>query len=318
MNEAKPRAQATIWPRFLRVVLVLVALLPLLYSIIENWAELLGVLGTVVWSRFLLSLVLLALLFPLMGILSWLVVRTFKPDLGVRQIGRYYFISQLAKYLPGGFWAIPGRALLYVRAGVGQAQSAISVFREISALFIGAAIVAGIGLFLGLPISDTLRNVIGAGLIVAFLIVLMTQVPVLWEWINRIPWLKAVSGDFEIEDRDRFHIMWLLPACGVSIIFWLSLGMPFRTLVLSVVSDPIEFSWIEAAAIFSLAWCAGFVVLVAPAGLGIRETVLAILLSTLIPRVDALAVALLARLWWIAGETVWILFSLTTRRSIEA
>jgi hypothetical protein len=51
--------------------------------------------------------------------------------------------------------------------------------------------------------------------------------------------------------------------------------------------------------------------------LGIRETVLAILLSSFIPRTDALAVALLARLWWIAGETVWIVISLThSRRAI--
>jgi uncharacterized membrane protein YbhN (UPF0104 family) len=318
MNDAKPLGRSSIWSSILRVALILVAVTPLIFSVVENWADLIEVFTRVSWWRFLISLLILVLVFPLMGILSWIVVRTFKPELGVLLVGRYYFISQIAKYLPGGFWAIPGRALLYVRAGVSQAKAAISVFREISALFIGAAIVAGIGLILGLPISDTLRNIIGVGLIAALLIVLLTQIPIFWGWINKIKWLRPASANLVVEDSERVSISWLVPGCGVSIIFWLLLGLPFRTLILSVAPESIEVSWVEAAAIFSLAWSAGFVVLVAPAGLGIRETVLAVLLSSFIPRADALAVALLARLWWITGETAWIVLSLVTaERSMD-
>lgn len=298
------------WLNLIRVLLILVALIPLIYAVINNWEELLQVFTKIKWWNFIFSQILLVLIFPLMGFISWIVVRNFRSSLGIFQVLRYYFISQIAKYLPGGFWAIPGRVLLYVTAGVPQAQATVSVFREISAVFIGAAIVGGFGLFLGLPISETLRTVIGIGLFTAIVVVILTQIPIIWSWLNRIPWIKSKPVDMAMVQANQLNMTWLLQACGVSIAFWLLLGIPFRILVLSVSSDGVSLSWIEAAAIFSLSWCAGFVVLVAPAGLGIRETVLSILLASFIPRVDALAVALLARLWWIAGETVWIVISI--------
>jgi uncharacterized membrane protein YbhN (UPF0104 family) len=310
--------RANRWISLLRVLLILVALIPLIYAVLENWDELILVFSDLEWRRYLVSQLILVPIFPFIGIVSWVVVRRFKPDLKAIKIVRFYFISQIAKYLPGGFWAIPGRVLLYVTAGVPQAQGAVSVFREISAVFIGAALVGGFGLILGLPITEWMRNVIGIGLFAAILIIILTQFPIFWIWLNRIPLLKSATENLAQLEGKNLNLVWLVQACGVSVVFWALLGIPFRILVLAVSPEAANLHWMEAAAIFSLSWCAGFVVLVAPAGLGIRETVLAILLSSFIPRADALAVALLARLWWIAGETVWIVTSLVLKGEGQA
>jgi hypothetical protein len=69
-------------------------------------------------------------------------------------------------------------------------------------------------------------------------------------------------------------------------------------------------SWLEAASIFALAWCAGFVVVFIPAGIGVRESVLAFLLSNIMPAGAALGLALLARLAWVVAEGFWILVTM--------
>jgi uncharacterized membrane protein YbhN (UPF0104 family) len=68
-------------------------------------------------------------------------------------------------------------------------------------------------------------------------------------------------------------------------------------------------TWLQAAGIFALSWCAGFVVVIAPAGLGVREYTLALLLGSFIPSGEAIAISFLARLWWTAAEVLYILAS---------
>lgn len=51
-----------------------------------------------------------------MGLLpfnSWVMQRWFGQRVGAVAMWRSFFVAQLAKYLPGGFWSIPGRAILY-------------------------------------------------------------------------------------------------------------------------------------------------------------------------------------------------------------
>jgi len=69
-------------------------------------------------------------------------------------------------------------------------------------------------------------------------------------------------------------------------------------------------NWLEASSIFALAWCAGFVVVFVPAGIGIRESALTLLLTNIMPIGDALSLALLSRVVWIVAEGFWILITL--------
>ena len=122
----------------LRFGLVLAALAPIIYATVKDWPEVRATLVNIHWPQLLASFGLMVLFMPLMGLIPWFTLR----HLGVRQpvfkVVGLYFISQLAKYLPGGIWAYPGRMVAYETAGIGRVQAIISVSREVVALFLGA------------------------------------------------------------------------------------------------------------------------------------------------------------------------------------
>jgi uncharacterized membrane protein YbhN (UPF0104 family) len=94
------------------------------------------------------------------------------------------------------------------------------------------------------------------------------------------------------------------------VVFWLLFGFSFRQLAVAIHPEAQALSWIEASSIFALAWCAGFVVVFVPAGIGVREGVLTLLLAGFMPAGAALSLALLARLAWLIAEGFWILVTL--------
>jgi uncharacterized membrane protein YbhN (UPF0104 family) len=94
-------------------------------------------------------------------------------------------------------------------------------------------------------------------------------------------------------------------------------------MAIAVHPDIESFSFIDAASMFALAWCAGFVVVLIPAGIGVREGAFAFLLSTVMPVGAALSLALMMRVAWVLTEGIWILLTLIwsskgTELSLEA
>jgi hypothetical protein len=87
----------------------------------------------------------------------------------------------------------------------------------------------------------------------------------------------------------------------ISLAFWCLLGTGFFWLVKSLEGIGFEL-WPMMAAAYSLAWVAGFLVFLTPGGLGIREAVIALLLSPFLPLPVATLIALLARVWWLLAE----------------
>ncbi len=294
-----------------RLGLVLLALAPLAYTVSKEWGGLTRALQDVNWLLLTASLAALLVGMPLMAGIGWTVLRFFRTGLPLQKVFGIYFVSQLPKYLPGGIWAFPGRVILYQQAGMDGRLSIYAVVREVGALFIGAALVGASGLINGLAFSPALRWAIGLGTLGCVLILAATQIPAFWRrlsefhWINLKPLLRFTPFDDHYQD-----LRWFPPALAASLIFWLAMGLPFRWLAIAVNPDAAALSWLQHAAIFALAWVAGFVVIFSPAGLGIRETAIAFLLGQFIPIGDALAVALLSRLCWVAAEAVMISISL--------
>lgn len=298
--------QRTLVARLARLVVLLAALAPLTYALVRSWRGVQSALTHVGWPSFATAELMLFLIMPFMASISWLTVRQLTGVIGLYLAIRLYFISQLPKYLPGGIWAFPGRMVAYQRVGVDRTKSIVSVFREVTALFLGAATVALVGLWQGLPASGDLQLVLGFGIAGSILVLLLTQMPWFWRLLSSIRILRSSALPIlEIPGED-VSLKWLPSAFIMSCIFWLALGGAFRQLVVAI-HPGASLSWVGAASLFSLAWCVGFVVVIVPAGLGIREAALAFLLARFLPEGDALAAAVLARLWWMVAEALWIL-----------
>jgi hypothetical protein len=288
-----------------RGLLVLAAIAPLVYSTLKNWPEVRLALLAADWSGLAGGLVILLLMMPLMGIIPWLTLRR----LGIRQpiqktLG-LYFVSQLAKYLPGGIWAYPGRMVAYERSGVGRLLAIASVSREVVALFLGAAAAAVAGIFLGIEMPGWMKTATALGVAACAAVAVLATVPAVWRWSARIPLLRGSALSALADAETTFRLGWLGYTLPASLVFWAGAGLGFLQLVRAVVPTA-PLGWLEAGSLFALAWCVGFVVFFLPAGLGARELALSLLLGNYIGAADALTIAMLARLWWMAAEAAFV------------
>ena len=100
----------------------------------------------------------------------------------------------------------------------------------------------------------------------------------------------------------------------------MSTGFAFYVLVTSLPESTIGIQangiqWLGAAGIFALAWLAGFLVFIAPAGIGFREASLALLLGAWLDSGQAVFLTVLARLWWTLAESILIGIALVLVRT---
>ena len=295
--------------RIARIVVVIALLFPLAYSIYKRWLDVQNTLLTAHWSSVIIGLILLILAQPIMGLISWIILRQLKQYYSFIKISTIYFISQAAKYLPGGIWAFPGRVVAYQAIGVDRSASVVSMVREVSVLFLGAAFVGLGGLLFGLLVSEWVRYAIIAGVGICIFAVTLLQLPGTWRILSKFQWFSTMSLVNTEVSGSRLSLRWLPISLLASIVFWLLVGIAFRQMALGIASSIVELSWFQAASIFALAWSAGFVIIFVPAGIGVRESVLSVLLLNYMPASDALSTALIARFWWTLAEAFFIVLS---------
>ncbi|MCY4188684.1 MAG: hypothetical protein OXD30_09395, partial [Bryobacterales bacterium] len=69
----------------------------------------------------------------------------------------------------------------------------------------------------------------------------------------------------------------------------------------------------QIAGCYALAWVTALLTMVAPAGMGVREGILGILLSQAVATGTAMILAVAMRLWAIAMELAWLAVGLLPR-----
>lgn len=180
-----PKSTLTI----IRVGILVLLLVPLIYTVNLRWMSVRAALTTANWELILAGVSILILAQPLTGLISWIVLRDLAQHFSYLRILLIYFVSQAAKYLPGGIWAFPGRVVAYQAIGVEQSASIISTLREVSVLFLGAAVVG----LLGLLIAEWVRTAIIAGVAVCIVVIGLAQLPMTWHFLSNISMLKNID-----------------------------------------------------------------------------------------------------------------------------
>jgi len=192
-----------------------------------------------------------------------------------------FFKSQLGKYLPGSVWQYAGRVGLAHSRGVPVQRGLVSVVAEIgysavaaaaaSSLILGWA--AAIGVFLGLA------------LLLGLVVVLRPHLSAL---LARTPSL-APGGRV-----DRESILGAFGAAPTTVVLYLLVwglyGIAFWTTGRALFAVPVS-DLARYVAVFALAWLAGLVAVFAPGGIGVREALIAALLSTRLGEANAIVLA---------------------------
>lgn len=206
--------------------------------------------------------------------------------------------SNLGRYIPGKIWQLSGLAA-YVKARGHQGALAVATSVVLQAVTLLSAIVWALAT-LG---PDLLGTEGGAGvslLILAGLLLILVQPPVV-RIATRLGarLLREEPREAPASSADTLQAAFLM-----ALAWWLY-GIGLWALLLGVAGEA-PLSPLAATGAFAAAYTAGYLVLVAPGGLVVREGALAGLLVALTawPAAVAAILALAARVWVTAAELV--------------
>ncbi|MBT8403047.1 MAG: flippase-like domain-containing protein [Gemmatimonadetes bacterium] len=221
---------------------------------------------------------------------------------------RVYMVANLGRYVPGKVVQIAGLAWLARAEGVaaGTAVGAAVVGQGMALL---GAFVVGLGAFFGT--QETYRAVGWWGLGLVTVIVAATSIPasarVLERLWRRLAGARSGAGESSgVSTSDPTETAAARPGFGLrwTLAYAANWGLYAVAFWLLFVGLEGWAPFLQVGPAFAAAYLVGYLVLFAPAGVGIRESALVAFLLPVLPREGALALAIGARLWITAVEVV--------------
>jgi len=270
--------------RPVRWAFVLVAVGLAAYAVIAHWSQIRGALGELgFWPLAAATASILAALAT--TVQMWrLLLGSMGSPLPLRPAARIMLVGQIGKYLPGSIWPVLAQMELGRDYRVPRSRSASA-----SILVMLLTLIAGL-----LTALVTLPFAAGAmpyrwALLATPVLLVMLYPPVLNALIG---WLLRLARQPPLEQPVTAG--GLLRAMGWSFGTWIFYGLQIWILATRL-GAPAGKTALVAIGGFAFAWSVGFIVVFAPAGAGIRDVLLLVLLGSVLRTADAAAVVLVSR-----------------------
>ena len=279
-----------------QVIVVLLVAVLIARSLYLSWADIVAY----DWDLDYLALIIafsLMLAAAAFYVYLWrLILERLGTALSYRKSYRVFFLSQLGRYIPGQIWGILGLVYLSQKEGVSELISGASVALQLLLQVVSAIMVFAVTL----PFWRTADPVTDLYVLVVFLPVglIMLHPAVVGRGLKLA---SRVAGQAPMELDWGYG--YLLGQLGLWGVFWLLNGVAYYFLVGSIYSSSLP-QVPALAGVFAIAWVAGFLNLLTPAGLGTMEVTLILLLSFWFPVHVATVVALWTRVARTAGDLV--------------
>lgn len=262
--------------------------------LVRDWEQVRAAGVTLETGPLAVSVVVLAVYMVARSLLWHMLTLMLHTGIAAGRAVTAWLVSQLGKYLPGKVFLYAGRVLFYVRDGrpAGPVTLAFSV--ELVATFAASILTVLLALATGLLADVGEYRWLFAGVLVA--LIAMVHPAVLTSVVRLVA---------RVLRRDPFPVPLTYAQSvgfiGLYTLGWGVFGVAFYFLVRSMY--PVEPTSILAlAAAFSVASMAGMLAVVVPSGLGVREAVLVLFLSSVMPVPVAILVSLVARVWFTGVE----------------
>lgn len=284
-----------------QIALTLAATHFLFRSLRLSWSELEAVDGAR-WRPNVLPLLasVAALLFVFLYLVAlWArMIRALGgPRLRLTEATRIFFLANLGRYIPGKVWQLAGLAYLAGQRGVPlPVASTSAVLGQLYSLGAAACLGAfGFVLAAG-PVSRLPSGLVAGALILAVTVAIFLLVPAALRLVLRLAFHLSRRGQPPRLDA-WFGPRWLalyLPA-------WAGYGLAFG-LLWATFPALGRVSWQAAMGGFAAAYFLGYAAIFAPAGVGVREGAMAVLLAPWLGAAEAAVLAVVARIWMTAVE----------------
>ena len=212
-----------------------------------------------------------------------------------RDAAHVWFVSNLAKYVPGKVWQIGAMGIMAQRRGVTAAAAVGSaIMLTLVNIAVGFAVVFATGAQV-LEAAGARRQTTAVGaLATAAAIVALVAIPALLPHLAGA--IRRISGRDVALPPVPARAVWLAIVGNVAA--WLLYGVAFQLLARGVLGRPTG-DWVGYTAVYTGSYLVGYLVLFAPGGLVFREAAMVAGLTrlglTTAPEAALLAVA--SRLW---------------------
>ncbi|MFB6295029.1 MAG: lysylphosphatidylglycerol synthase domain-containing protein [Candidatus Nanohaloarchaea archaeon] len=230
-------------------------------------------------------------------------LRAHGSSLRFTTVSRAFYLSQLSSYIPGGIWKHLDMGYRAAEEGeeIDAAMHSVVFVQGMTvaaALFYAAAVAALVlrpwsPLFVASAVAVLLVAVVSADLLERMKGGLETVFDV--DVPSYTPSKKTLAGLFLL-----------------SLFIWVLNGIFFYFLTAAFADVGVSL-FLPLSGIIAASWAAGFLVLILPGGLGVREGVMVYLLARLVALPEALAVAAAARVLFLAADVAMALLFSSTR-----
>ena len=294
--------------KILTILFILAVFFFLSRNICQNWEQ----ISKHKWNFNYLSLTA-SFLFLSCGLFltagAWvLILNKVNGNLGLKKGLRIWFCSSLARYVPGKVWIVLGRAYLCEKEGLSKSGVFISIVLEMA-----LTIVSGMLIFLFSLLfwfQKELWNYLIFSLLLAPIGMLLH--PLFLNKIVNLGLRLAKKSQVKL-DIAPIEVLKLLL---FYILIWLVNCAAFYFLANSIYQTPIS-KFLSFSGIYTIAGVSGLLAIFAPAGLGVKEGMLTILLSLHIPTSIATIIALLNRIWFVLTEMVCVGLSILFAKGVK-
>lgn len=223
-----------------------------------------------------------------------------------------YLYSILGKYIPGKVFMLAARVPEYEKEGITIRKVTVCFLLENVCTLLGAAFLFLISLFF-FP-NDLLKDYKYAtiALVILFIICINPKI---------INFFLGIVEKITKKDNMQIGISYIqmIKVVALFILNWTIVGFGFYMLVCSIYPLPIN-QMLYVGGIFGLSVIIGIMALFAPSGLGVREGIIAIGLSLVMPGEYVVIISVISRLWATIAELLLIfiafIVNLSRRRKL--
>ena len=246
-------------------------------------------------APFLLLSVALISMYYLQQWGGWrLIMRGFGDPLGRGESMRIWFATILGRYVPGSVAMVAGRIGLCRRRGIPGATTFASLVYENVLILLTALLVAAASVPFWPPFPYD-----------RYALLLAALAPVCL--VSLHPAIFGPLANYGLRKINKEPLQATLPFWRVLILIpyyiggWVILGLGFAALAASIAPvSPGDVALLVGG--YAFAWEIGFLALVTPSGLGVKEVALTLILRLIFPTPVAAAIVVASRLWQTLAE----------------
>lgn len=277
----------------MRVTFALLVAVFIVKLIITNWSSVRGQITHLDYAILAESAFLSAIGYAYWAFLWRASMQAMGERLSHRQALRIWTYSQAARYLPGVGWQFAGRVYLCHKDGLSKKISSISLLLENILLLCSCLIVGSVTLMAGiksakLPWLALIVILLASGLLI--------MQPHRFTRLLNTALVRFGKQPIELQLSPAI----LLKFLALYTVIWILHGLAFSLCLKSFGLHDIPI--ITAIGIFSASWAVGFLFVIAPSGLGVREFTVATMLRRWSVFNIGMAVAIASRIVMILGE----------------